>query len=284
MASNGSKPYQAQLIAEKGLEVPATLVTTDPEEVLRFREHHGRLVCKSISGARSLVRELQDEDLERLDDIRWCPVQFQEHVDGIDVWVHVVGREVFATAIRSEASDYRYAMRLLGDAPALSAVEVSDSLAERCVRLTAALGLEFLGIDLRVTPDGRAVCFEVNPSPGVQLLRIPHRPAHRGRSPTAPRRDGSAEPSPSIRAQLRQRLLTRMVLAGPGPVLITGSGEGTAHGDDHHPDAGTRVDFQGAFHGSPIASGTEPGAIQLPGFSRNGQETGNMCPSGTTLM
>ncbi len=165
MASNGSKPYQAQLIAEQGLEVPATLLTTDPEEVLHFRRHHGRLVYKSISGARSVVRELQDEDLARLDDIRWCPVQFQEYVDGLDVRVHVVGRQVFATAIRSEASDYRYAMRLLGDAPALTAVELSDPLAEQCIKLTAALGLEFSGIDLRVTPDGRSVCFEVNPSP-----------------------------------------------------------------------------------------------------------------------
>jgi len=165
MASNGSKPYQAQLIAAQGIGVPATLVTTDPAEVLAFRSQWGRVVYKSVSGARSVVRELGDDDLDRLDDIRWCPVQFQQHVEGEDVRVHVIGEEVFATAISSGASDYRYAAREGGDPAALRPLDLPDELAGRCVRLTAALGLGFSGIDLRLTPDGEAVCFEVNPSP-----------------------------------------------------------------------------------------------------------------------
>ncbi|GAC1364174.1 MAG: hypothetical protein NVSMB32_06450 [Actinomycetota bacterium] len=165
MASNGSKPYQAQLIAAQGLSVPATLVTTDPEAVLALRARYGRLIYKSISGARSVVRELADEDLDRLDDIRWCPVQFQEYIPGEDVRVHVVGQAVFATAISSAATDYRYATRDNGDPAALRAIELDDELAQRCVALAASLGLGFVGIDLRITPLGRAVCFEVNPCP-----------------------------------------------------------------------------------------------------------------------
>jgi glutathione synthase/RimK-type ligase-like ATP-grasp enzyme len=164
-SSNGSKPYQAQLIARAGLRVPETLVTNDPDAVIDFRDRHRRVVYKSISGVRSIVRELGDEDLARLDSIRWCPTQFQAYVDGTDVRVHCVGEEVFATAIHAEATDYRYA-HSGGESPHLEAVELPDALAERCVALTADLGLEFAGLDLRIGPDGtEAWCFEANPSP-----------------------------------------------------------------------------------------------------------------------
>ena len=58
MASNGSKPYQAQLIARAGFAVPETLVTNDPELVRAFFAQHGRVVYKSVSGSRSIVQEL----------------------------------------------------------------------------------------------------------------------------------------------------------------------------------------------------------------------------------
>jgi glutathione synthase/RimK-type ligase-like ATP-grasp enzyme len=162
--SNGSKPYQAQLIASYGLRVPQTLITNDPAAVLAFRERHGRIIYKSMSGVRSIIKEFDDEDAARLDDVRWCPVQFQEFVPGIDVRVHVIDQDVFATAITSDRADYRYASRMGGHTE-LSATDLSDDLAARCVALTAGLGLAFSGIDLRIGPDGAATCFEVNPSP-----------------------------------------------------------------------------------------------------------------------
>lgn len=165
MGSNFSKPYQAQLICEHGFRVPETLITNDPELVLAFRASHGRLIYKSISGVRSIVRTLEEADLERLDRIRWCPTQFQQFVPGTNVRVHTVGPEVFATAAGTAATDYRYASTQVGKPAELSAVEIPDELAQRCVRLAAALGLAFAGIDLKVTPEGEVYCFEVNPSP-----------------------------------------------------------------------------------------------------------------------
>ena len=163
--SNGSKPYQAQLIARYGLRVPETLITNDPEAVLAFRAEHGVIIYKSISGVRSIVKQFDDEDVARLQDIRWCPVQFQALVPGTDVRVHVINQDVHATEIISDATDYRYARRT-GGSTALRATRLHDDLAERCIVLTAGLGLAFAGIDLRLGPDGEATCFEVNPSPG----------------------------------------------------------------------------------------------------------------------
>lgn len=165
MASNGSKPYQAQLIARHGLLTPETLVTNDPDEARDFYATQTRVIFKSASGARSIVQTMGSGDLERLGTLRACPVQFQAWVPGVDVRVHVIGSEVFATAITTTATDYRYAAAQVDEPAQLTPHQLDDETAERCVALTTDLGLEFAGIDLKITPDGEVYCFEVNPSP-----------------------------------------------------------------------------------------------------------------------
>lgn len=165
MSSNFSKPYQTQLIQSYGFRVPETLITNDPELAREFRARHGRVIFKSISGVRSIVRTLEDDDLKRLNLIRLCPTQFQAFVPGTNLRVHTIGEEVFATAVSTDATDYRYAHRQIGDPAELRAVELSDWLAAKCVALARGLGLDFAGIDLKVTPDDQIYCFEVNPSP-----------------------------------------------------------------------------------------------------------------------
>jgi glutathione synthase/RimK-type ligase-like ATP-grasp enzyme len=104
-------------------------------------------------------------DVDRLGTLRACPVQFQAWVPGTDVRVHVVGSEVFATAITTTATDYRYATAQVDEPARLEPHQLDAEVADRCVALTADLGLEFAGIDLKITPDGDVYCFEVNPSP-----------------------------------------------------------------------------------------------------------------------
>jgi glutathione synthase/RimK-type ligase-like ATP-grasp enzyme len=168
--SNGSKPYQAQLIMQYGLRVPETLITNDPDAVLAFQAEHGTLIYKSMSGVRSIVHALTPDDTARLDLIRWCPVQFQALVPGTDMRVHVVDREVHATEIISDRLDYRYARRSGGSAQ-LRAAELPSDIAEKCVALARGLGLAFAGIDLKITPDGEVFCFEVNPCPAFSFYQ-----------------------------------------------------------------------------------------------------------------
>src|SRR4030095_3564204 len=99
MASNGSKPLQLQIIRRHGLAVPETLISNDPIAILNFLREHGRLIYKSASGVRSIVQELTDADIARLDRVRSCPTQFQALVEGTNVRVHVVGTAVYATEI-----------------------------------------------------------------------------------------------------------------------------------------------------------------------------------------
>ena len=163
--SNASKPYQLGLIAQAGFQVPETLVTTDPVAARAFLCEHGRLVYKSLSGIRSIVAVLDASGEARLDNVRTGPVQLQAYVHGLDVRVHIVGEEWFACSVDSAAADYRYA-GAAGTTAELSAFELPEQVGRQIVALVHGMHLLVAGVDLRLTPDGSWVCFEVNPSPG----------------------------------------------------------------------------------------------------------------------
>jgi hypothetical protein len=165
MASNFSKPYQAQVIQEAGFSTPATLITDDPSLVVAFKRTHDRVCYKSISGIRSIVTELTQDDISRIDDVRRCPVQFQAVVPGLDIRVHTIGPSVFASVVESCALDYRYAHLTQGEEIRMAPIELECALARRCIELADRLGLEMAGLDLKAAPDGTIYCFEVNPSP-----------------------------------------------------------------------------------------------------------------------
>ena len=160
--SNHSKPRQSRAIAAAGFAVPETLLTTDPEAAAAFVARHGRAIVKSISGTRSIVRTLDPGD--DFGAVRWCPTQLQRFVPGAEYRVHAVGERLFANRIRTESVDYRYG------GFSLEPADLPDVVAERCRALTAALGLELAGIDLRFGEDGRWYCWEVNTSPAYSCF------------------------------------------------------------------------------------------------------------------
>jgi glutathione synthase/RimK-type ligase-like ATP-grasp enzyme len=164
MVSNNSKPFQLDILRSHGFSVPATLVTTDPQAVLRFWTDHASVIYKSVSGKRSIVARLTESHLSRLEHVTSCPTQFQQFIPGRDHRVHVVGDDVFACEVHSDADDYRYA-GVSGEPAQIRPARIPDEVAQRCVTVTHALGLQLSGVDLRRAPDGRWFCFEVNPSP-----------------------------------------------------------------------------------------------------------------------
>jgi hypothetical protein len=164
MSSNSSKPYQLQLISDAGFQIPRTIVTNDPDAALRFIEEVGPAVYKSISHRRSIVQRFRSDDVDRLTLIRWCPTQFQEYVPGENLRVHVIGDEVIATRIVTEAVDYRYAGRT-GNEIAMVPAKLDKQLTRMCLDLAKSLNLPLAGIDLRLREDEVPVCLEVNPMP-----------------------------------------------------------------------------------------------------------------------
>jgi glutathione synthase/RimK-type ligase-like ATP-grasp enzyme len=174
--SNRSKPYQALIIRKFGFGIPRTLITNDAEAARNFyQECQGKVVSKSISGVRSIVRLMTKEDLDRLARLENCPAQFQEYLPGDNIRVHVIGERLFAVRIQSGAIDYRYAGQE-GYARTIVPTSLPEDLMNNCIRLTKELGLAMSGIDLKETPAGQYYCFEVNTSPAFPFYESPSRP------------------------------------------------------------------------------------------------------------
>jgi hypothetical protein len=163
-ASNGSKPWQTELLRGRGLEVPPTLVTTSPEAVWEFIREHGQVIYKSVSGHRSIVSRLEAAHFDQIEDVANCPTQFQAYIRGTDWRAHVVGNEVYACEIRCEADDYRMA-GARGEAIELRPGELPEAVAKCCLDLALHLDLPLAGIDLRQTEAGEWYWLEVNPTP-----------------------------------------------------------------------------------------------------------------------
>ena len=168
--SNESKPYQALLIRRSRLRIPPTLVTNDLSAAGQFYDKFaGRVIYKSLSGRSIGTRLLSKDRLPHLFSSSRVPLQLQEFIPGANVRVHVVGDQLIATRISSEAVDYRFAIR--ENYPVrMEQTSVPESVAEDCIRLTEECGLLFSGIDLKETPAGEFYCFEINPSPAFSFF------------------------------------------------------------------------------------------------------------------
>jgi len=166
----GHKLYQLRVAAEAGLEVPRTHVTNDPDSARAFADEIGpeETVYKAFIAQPEAWREtrvLAAEELAHLDDVALAPVIFQEYVPAErDLRITVVGEEVFAVAIDASGTDYPTDYRMtLGEAR-VEAHDLPAAVRERLLAFMDRLGLVYGAIDMRLTPDGRYVFLEVNPS------------------------------------------------------------------------------------------------------------------------
>ena len=173
------KPVQLRVARELGLEIPRTLVTNDPAAVRDFYAAcDGRLVTKMLSSFAVYDREGREsvvftnpvgpEDLEDLTGLSLCPMTFQERIGKqLELRATVVGRRVFTASIDSQASpraahDWRRdGVGLIDEwRPYTLPPEVGQGL----LALTDYFGLNYGAADFILTPDGRHVFLELNPS------------------------------------------------------------------------------------------------------------------------
>jgi hypothetical protein len=156
-----TKPVQLALVAALGLAVPATYLGNDPDGARAFAAHHPRCIFKPVQGGahtRPLTpTHLTDENLRNL---ALSPVTLQEEIPGTNIRVFCAGQRVLACEVRSEHLDFRES-----EDPAIVPHALPDPVARQCLVAAGALGLLWTGIDLRLTPEGRYVFLEANPSP-----------------------------------------------------------------------------------------------------------------------
>lgn len=160
-AMHQTKPVQFARVARLGVPVPATLVTNDPEALTRFAEGYLRCIVKPVQGGDHAI-ELTSRHLapQNLASLRFAPITIQEEIDGTNVRAFVAGSRVLGCEIRARTLDYRD-----DDEARVVPHDLPPAIQEQSVRVARALDLLWTGIDYRLTPDGRYVFLEANPSP-----------------------------------------------------------------------------------------------------------------------
>ncbi len=168
--SNQSKPYQSLVIQASGFKVPFSIVTNDLKEGHEFVEAcGGQVVAKPMHAGPNRIRIFTITDLNNYDFSRQAPLHLQKLIRGDDIRVHTVGKRCFAVRIRSPELDYHTVER---QHLKMEEVSLPKEITDACLRLSARLGLQLAGIDLKETNEGEYYCFEANPSPEFPFYEV----------------------------------------------------------------------------------------------------------------
>jgi glutathione synthase/RimK-type ligase-like ATP-grasp enzyme len=162
-SSNHSKIVQLAMFQRMGILFPDAIYTSEEETLRAWAKNKHEIVFKSGSSIRSIVAKVDDKAMLRIGLLSKCPVLFQQHIAGSDVRVHVVGDECHAEQIWCNSVDYRYANR---EDRRFHALDLPSQVKKDCLRVTAATGNLFSGIDFKVDEQGNYWMLEVNPMPG----------------------------------------------------------------------------------------------------------------------
>jgi glutathione synthase/RimK-type ligase-like ATP-grasp enzyme len=174
-AAAAHKPWQLEMARRIGLSIPDTLITTDPDQARAFwQARAGEVIYKPFLQTFHSWREtrkLKEEELRLLDRVKLAPVIFQSLVPGAaDLRVTVIGTDLFPAAVDLKKVEYTLDVRL--NQQAYERHELPAAVSEKLLAFMRELGLEYGAIDLRLTPDGDYVFFEVNPA--GQFLFVEH--------------------------------------------------------------------------------------------------------------
>jgi glutathione synthase/RimK-type ligase-like ATP-grasp enzyme len=166
-AAAAHKPWQLTVAKSLGLRVPETLITNDPVEARRFWSSLPReVVYKPFTATLHSWREtrlLKAEEERFAESVRLAPVIFQRYIPGRDLRITAIGDRLFPAMTDAKEGEYQVDVRLNTGLTYCShrmPVEVEEKL----LRLMRTLGLEYGAIDMRLTPEGEYVFFEVNPA------------------------------------------------------------------------------------------------------------------------
>lgn len=166
-----------QLLAQRGLPVPKTLLARNPRHVRDYVRQIGGApvvlkLARGTQGVGVMLAETEESVLSILETL-WSMgqnvliQQFVEEARGRDLRLLVVGNEVVGAMRRyANGSEFRANIHRGGNGIVARPTPQARSIA---IEATQTLGLSVAGVDLVETSKGPLV-LEVNPSPGFEQL------------------------------------------------------------------------------------------------------------------
>ena len=170
------KYYTSARLEDAGINTPRTVVTERFDEAMEaYRELGGDVVVKPLFGSLGMgMSRVSNEDVAyrifRALEMTQGVYYIQEYIPhgNRDIRAFVIGGEVVASMLRT-ADDWKTNISAGGKA---ESYDLEEDLVELSVEATAAIGLEYSGVDiLRSEDDGEAYVIELNSTPGWQGLQ-----------------------------------------------------------------------------------------------------------------
>lgn len=171
-----SKEEQMKIATYLGIKVPETCITNNPDEAKRFVKAHPNGVISKMqssfainkNGVESVVftNVIKEEDLENIDTLQYCPMQFQVKLEkALELRVTIVGDQIFTFAIDSQKLDNakvdwrREGVLLLKD---WKPYELPKELNEKLLQMMDIYQINYGAIDIIVTPENEYFFLEIN--------------------------------------------------------------------------------------------------------------------------
>lgn len=169
------KPVQLQEAVRAGLDVPATLLTNDPDSAAKFAAaHKGGVVYKSLSGELIAdggeVKAVYTTPVAASDhghpSIAATAHLFQRQIadKAHDVRVTAVDRAYYAVAVRPGGPAGRLDWRRDYESCSFEVIDLPDMVAAGIRTLISRLELRFGALDFAVTDSGQWLFYEINPN------------------------------------------------------------------------------------------------------------------------
>lgn len=168
---DGNKMFQLRAAERNNLTIPETIFSNDQEKITDFFHQHcqGKAIAKlhgvtakTMSGENMVsTTVIEEEDLENLSDIAYCPMIFQPYIDKeYELRIVYVDGEFFTGKINnSENADWRVAR----EGYFWSAYELPVPIRTDLTSMMKEMGLYTGAIDMIRGKDGQYYFLEVNP-------------------------------------------------------------------------------------------------------------------------
>ncbi|HVK63445.1 MAG TPA: MvdD family ATP-grasp ribosomal peptide maturase [Polyangium sp.] len=173
------KPLHQRIFREAGIRTPRTLGTNDPAKAHAFLSSCPKGAIVKLLSAEPFVKDdgklqvvmtsaVGPETTDRLEQLRLCPMYFQERVEkAYEVRATVFGTKVFAARIdsqRFEGADVDWRNKGLVMIDQWRHHDLPKHVEDALGRYQEAVGMQYGAADFIVTPEGEHVLLEVNPA------------------------------------------------------------------------------------------------------------------------
>lgn len=170
------KQLQLKVAKKLGLRIPNTLITNEPEAVKEFYRENPYGVITKMQASFAIMQQGQEqvvftntvnEDaLHELEQLRFCPMTFQENVPKkLELRTIIVGNKLFTASVDSQrAAEAKDDWRKKG----LSFVndwerfELPARVEEKLLKFMEYFGLNYGAVDFILTPDDELYFLEIN--------------------------------------------------------------------------------------------------------------------------